>query len=201
MGCWQSPRWEIRDIRGQTWIPHRETPREVLHIVVESLAQVLRSSLYKCSCSCFLPCENVIISFPAEGVIMNFRLWPPPKTKSRFALYKVGQNGFQSEGSAHSGICKMPLPLEFAHGNLEEKNMQFARVLRFWMPELFLSTSVHGTTPQLLSDLHPLIFLPPPLFKISNLKSEISHPSFALHPLPSALCLLPTANCQLPSEN
>ncbi len=62
--------------------------------------------------------------------------------------------------------------------------MKPAGVLRFWMPEFSLSTSVHGTAPQILSDLHALIFLPP-LFQISN-------PSFAL---------LPTASCLLPSEN
>ena len=33
----------------------------------------------------------------------------------------------------------MPLSLKFAHGIFEGKNMKFAGVLRFWMPELSLA--------------------------------------------------------------
>jgi hypothetical protein len=58
------------------------------------------------------------------------------KDKIAFRPVKVSQNGFKSEGSAHSEICKMRLSLKSAHGIFEHKNMQFAGVLRLWMPEL-----------------------------------------------------------------
>lgn len=60
------------------------------------------------------------------------------QSKNRlFALYGVSQNGFQSVCWAHSGICKIPLSSEFAHGIFEDTDM-FEK-LRLMIALFFLS--------------------------------------------------------------